>query len=207
MNPYHPMNILSTNTKTGVSINLPIAGHCTPTRNCARCCYARAGRTALPSNKRKQNWVSNYLAGKNLDQLIGECKAEPSVRISATGDLRSEHVEGIFSLARSCPQTEFWGMSRKIDILNSINGHYKNLRLLLSVDSSSPASVWEYQSGMCWGPRLATDIVPLDPRIKVIFPYHCSGKVVKNIPTDERDCKAVRHTIAGCRVCGRCWNW
>ena len=204
---YSPQNILSENSKTGVSINLPIAGHCIPTKNCSHCCYARSGHTALPSNKIKQVWVSNYLAGKNLTRLIDECRIQPSARISATGDLLQDHVPSILHLARSCTQTQFWGMSRKIEILNTLNGQIKNLKLLLSVDSSSPNSVWKYQGPMCWGPRLADDIVPGDPRIITIFPYHRSGKVIKNIPLDPRDCQAVRHNIPGCRVCGRCWGW
>jgi hypothetical protein len=204
---YRPEHILSENKKTTVSINLPIAGHCTPTRNCARVCYAKSGHTSRPSNKIKQVWVSNYLAGKELDELVSECLAESSVRISATGDLNPEHVPSILHLARVCTQTEFWGMSRKLGILNSLNGQYKNLHMLLSVDSSSPDWVWKYPGAMCWGPRLKDDVVPPDPRIKVVFPYHCTGRVIKSVPVDGRDCQAVRHAIEGCRVCKRCWSW
>jgi len=207
---YHPTTILSSNTKTGCSLNLPIKGHCRPTRNCSHTCYARSGHTALPSNLKKQNWVSNYLKGRNISALIKECQARTAVRISGTGDLQTEHVPNILRLALQCPATQFWGMTRKLEIAKALNGHYPNLKVMVSVDSSSPESVWKYKGTLCWGPRLANDQVPqTDKRIRTIFPYHSHGKVVKshNIPNDKRDCPAVRHIKSGCLECRRCWNW
>jgi len=61
---YFPTTILSENSKTGCSLNLPIAGHCRPTKNCARVCYAKCGNTAYPNSKRKQIWLSKYLKGQ-----------------------------------------------------------------------------------------------------------------------------------------------
>jgi hypothetical protein len=103
----------------------------------------------------------------------------------------------------------FWGMTRKIEIATTLNGQAPNLKLMVSVDSSSPASVWKYKGVLCWGPRFASDVVPADPRIHTIFPYHSSGKIVqaKSMPEDPRDCQAVYHRIPGCMSCGRCWNW
>ena len=207
---YAPGSILSENRKTGCSLNLPIKGHCRPTKNCARTCYARCGHTALPSNIRKQNWVSNYLKGPDLTELIKECRGRTAVRLSGTGDLQTEHVPNIRRLARACPTTQFWGMTRKIEIAKALNNCVPNLKVMVSVDSSSPESVWNYQGTLCWGPRLKNDKVSrADKRIRTIFPYHSHGKVVKshNIPKDPRDCPAVRHTKDGCLSCGRCWNW
>ena len=204
---YKPIQILSSNTKTGCSINLPIAGHCTPTKNCSKCCYAKSGHTALPSNKAKQVWVSNYLAQTNIDQLINECRARTAVRLSGTGDINQEHIPQLLSLAAACPGTMFWGMTRKLDIAAALNKKAANLKILVSVDSSSPETVWNYQGAMCYGPRLASDVVPEDPRILVSFPYHRSGKVLKDVPRHPKDCKAVWHESAGCMSCGRCWSW
>ena len=206
---YRPISILSSNTKTGCSINMPIKGHCRPTKNCARTCYARVGHTALPSNLKKQNWVSNYLKGDNLTQLIKECSGRTAVRLSGTGDLSLEHVPAILQLARSCPATQFWGMTRKLEIAKALNGKLPNLKLMVSVDSSSPEAVWKYQGTLCWGPRFKEDQVSKDRRIRTIFPYHCHGKVVggKAIPKDHRDCPAVRHEVSGCLKCRRCWSW
>ena len=205
---YQPQTILSSNTKTGCSVNLPIRDHCRPTKNCSHTCYARSGHTALPSNIRKQNWVSNYLKGPDLTQLIKECRGRTAVRLSGTGDLQTQHIPNIRRLARACPTTMFWGMTRKIEIAKALNGRLPNLKVMVSVDSSSPESVWNYQGTLCWGPRFASDKT-IPKRIKVIFPYHCTGRIVqaKFMPNDKRDCPAIRHTKDGCLSCGRCWNW
>jgi hypothetical protein len=206
---YKPTTILSSNTKTGCSINLPIAGHCRPTKNCSKTCYAKSGHTAMPSNKKKQVWVSNYLKGPDITQLIQECLSRTAVRLSGTGDILKEHVPNLLKLAKACPATQFWGMTRKLEIAKAINKKHPNLRLLVSVDSSSPKSVWNYNGALCFGPRLATDEVPKDKRIKTIFPHHKSGHIVnvKNMPKDKKDCPAVRHELPGCLSCGRCWTW
>lgn len=207
---YHPTTILSENSKTGCSINLPIQGHCRPTKNCSRTCYARCGHTALPVSKNKQRWISEYLKGQDLSELIRECQGRTAVRLSGTGDLLLEHVPNIIRLAIACPATMFWGMTRKVEIANALNGKLPNLKIMVSVDSSTPKETWKYQGTLCWGPRLKDDRVPLkDKRIRTIFPYHFAGKIVKshNIPNDKRDCPAVRHTKDGCLSCGRCWTW
>jgi hypothetical protein len=207
MTSYYPTTILSENSKTGCSINLPIKGHCKPTATCAKHCYAKSGHTRLPVSQKKQIWVSLYLAGKSLSALIVECKSHTSVRLSGTGDLNTNHLPAIFKLATQCPNTQFWGMTRKVDIAQAVNNKYPNLHLLLSVDNSSPSTVWNYSGAMCWGPRMAEDVVPQDSRIKIIFPCHHAGHVKSTIEKDPRDCQAVRHNISGCMECGRCWNW
>jgi hypothetical protein len=207
LDTYFPTTILSSNTKTGCSINLPIAGHCTPTKNCAACCYAKSGHTALPTNKRKQVWVSQYLKGPNISQLIQETRAHTAVRLSGTGDISLDHINNLLWLAQSCPNTMLWGMTRKLDVATELNGRLPNLKLLVSVDSSSPDSVWNYPGKLCFGPRLAGDKVPADRKIVTVFPYHFAGRVVNGIPRHKKDCKAVHHEISGCMSCGRCWKW
>lgn len=206
---YQPGTILSSNTKTGCSINLPIKCHCRPTATCAKTCYARKGKTIMPHCLKKQKWVSKYLEGSDISQLIRECKAHTSVRLSGTGDILESHVPNLLQLAAVCKATQFWGMTRKLEIASALNGRLPNLKLMVSIDNSSPQSVRDYQGAKCWGPRLAEDVVPNDPNIITVFPYHNSGKIVqvKKMPTDHRDCPAVRHTVSGCLECGKCWSW
>jgi hypothetical protein len=204
---YRPSQLLSRNSKCGKSLDLPLKGHCRPTKNCSHDCYARTGRQSFPKAKRKHRYVSRLLARHDLEDLTWECRGCPHVRLCGSGDLNIEHVRPIINLAEACPQTEFWGMTRKPEIAKAVNGHAPNLRLLLSVDSSSPKSVWQYQGAMCWGPRRPTDQVPDDPRIKVIFPRHFAGRVVNGMPRDPRDCLSVWHDLDGCSSCGRCWSW
>jgi hypothetical protein len=204
---YHPTMILSENSKTGRSINLPIADHCEPTINCAACCYAKQGHTIRPSNIRKQQWVSDYLKGNNLEEIIKETHKHTAVRISATGDLLLDHIPNMIRLAQACPQTMLWGMTRKIPVAEELNNRLPNLKLMVSVDSSSPDSVWNYSGALCFGPRVEGDTVPKDSRIKTVFPYHHHGKVKKGLVKGPKDCRAVWHEISGCMVCGRCWKW
>ena len=204
---YHPITLLSENKKTCVSINMPIQGHCKPTKRCIADCYGRSGHTALPSNIRKQQYISQYLLHGDIDELIHEAQNCTSIRLNGIGDLNPGHLPAIFSLAEACPQTEFWGMTRKTDIASQINGNLPNLSLLMSVDVTSPDSVWNYPGPMCFGPRRPEDPVPEDQRIITIFPRHHAGRVIGNIPNHPKDCPAVRHTVSGCLECGRCWKW
>jgi hypothetical protein len=208
---YSPISLLSKNSKTGTSINLPTKKHCTPTKNCAFCCYGRIGHTRLPDATKKAAYVSRYLSGPNIDQLVYECQQLTSVRLSGVGDLLMEHIPNIISLAKQCPQTIFWGMTRKLPIAYALQDVTPNIKLMVSVDATSPKETWAYTgSPLCYGPRLAQDIVPNDdPRILTIFPYHFAGSIVniKLMPKDSRDCPAVRHEVSGCQACGRCWKW
>lgn len=204
---YHPVQLLSENKKTCVSINLPIKGHCVPTKRCADDCYGKSGHTALPSNIKKQEFISNYLAKGDIDLMAYECQRYFSVRLNGIGDLKTSHLPAILSLAEKCPQTQFWGMTRKIHIAKEINGKLPNLSLLVTVDATSPDSVWKYDGTLCFGPRRKEDPVPDDKRIITIFPRHHIGRIVGNVPHDPRDCPAVRHTVNGCIECQRCWSW
>lgn len=204
---YSPEMVLSKNRKCGCSLNLPIIGHCRPTRNCIICCYARSGHTSLPVSMRKQKWLSKYLEGKNISRLIEESSQWRAVRVAGTGDLKATHIPALFSLAKACPGTMFWGMTRKLEIAHELNHRYPNLKFMVSVDGSSPDSVWNYDGVLCYGPRLPRDLVPADRRIQTVFPYHRSGRVVNGMPHHPKDCQAVWHNISGCMVCGRCWAW
>jgi hypothetical protein len=207
MTTYQPQQILSVNRKTGCSIDLPLKGHCRPTKNCAHACYAKMGPQAFPIACKKHDWTSRYLAGNDLRQLIVEAKQHTAVRLSGSGDLLPKHVPNLIRLAKACPQTQFWGMTRKPEIATRLNNKQPNLHLLVSVDSSSPASTWSYPGKLCYGPRRAEDHVPADKRIVTVFPRHCTGRIVNNVPDHPKDCPSVRHTAAGCHDCGRCWSW
>ena len=203
---YRPTTILSSNSKTGVSLNLPIKGHCTPTKNCAKCCYAKSGHTTLPASQKKQVWLSKYLAGNDISELIHEARLHTAVRISGTGDLSLKHIPNMKLLAKSCPGTVFWGMTRKIEIAKALN-RIKNIKIMVSIDSSSPEEIKKYKGALCWGPNLPNDKIPKQKNIITVFPYHSHGRVVNNVKRHPKDCKAVWHEIPGCLSCGRCWTW
>jgi len=151
--------------------------------------------------------MSRYLAGTDQTELIQECRLFTAVRLCGSGDLNPEHVPAILRLAKSCPQTMFWGMTRKPEIAGALNNRLPNLRVLLTVDSSSPDSVWNYQGALCFGPRRPGDEVPEDPRIITVFPRHFGGRVVKGVQRHRKDCLSVWHELPGCHACKRCWSW
>jgi len=204
---YHPTQILSENSKCTASLDLPIHNHCRPTKNCIHDCYARCGHQARPAAQKKHDWVSQYLSQPNIKELIIEAKPKPTIRLNGSGDLNPIHIPQILQLAKACPNTMFWGMTRKPEIATQINNKLPNLKLLVSVDSSSPKSVWNYTGKLCWGPRRPSDQVPNDDRIHVSFPRHSAGRVVKGLEKNPKDCLAVWHDIEGCHQCGRCWTW
>lgn len=207
---YKPSKLVSANTKTqDPSLNLPIVGHCiNRTQLCNKICYAQTGTLAFSLSVLKTEYLSRYLLGTDLRQLIGECSRFKSIRLNGGGDLLPGHVPAIIKLARACKETVFWGMSRNKNVLKSINGaRLKNLSLLYSIDATTPVKEWkDFQGGMVWGPRLASDKIPEDRRIKVIFPYHSQGKVGEDMPTHYKDCRAVINKELHCNQCRRCWN-
>ncbi len=204
---YQPIQLLSQNEKTTMSINLPIRGHCTPSPRCKRDCYGKSGHIISPNCKRKQRYVSEYLKGDDIQQLIWECNPYSGIRLNGVGDLLPAHIPTIFKLAENCPNTTFWGMTRKVEIANEINkACFNNLSLLVSVDATSKKSDWNYQGALCYGPRRAGDQVPNDQRIITVFPRHHAGRVDADIPHDVRDCLSARKKVNNCASCQRCWN-
>jgi hypothetical protein len=204
---YKPITILSKNKKTGASLNLPIKGHCHPTPNCLHDCYAKCGPIAMPRSTRKQRFVSNYLINKELDELIKETLKFSQLRLCGSGDLLPAHVPALLSLAKACPDTMLWGMTRKPDIAYEVNDKHRNLKILVTVDASSPSKTWNYDGAMCYGPKRPGDYIPRDSRLITIFPRHFRGKVVAGVERHPKDCLAVWHEITGCNSCGRCWKW
>ena len=208
---YSPQQILSDNTKTDYSLNLPIQGHCNPTPICRKTCYAKTGRLIMSNCIRKQTWLSRQLKEREsgfMTRLIKEAGILQAVRLMGSGDILAAHIKALYQLAKECPRTMFWGMTRKPKMASRINNTHNNLKLLVTVDNSSPASTWDYGGAMCFGPRMPEDVaLPNDNRIITVFPYHYHGKVAKGVQTHPKDCQAVWHKISGCGECGRCWSW
>lgn len=207
------LKYLSSNIKTGVAINLPLC-NCSPTKVCLKICYANRGHLRTSSNISKQLRTSEYLKGNNIDELISECSQFSTVRLNGTGDLLLEHCENILKLAKSLPATIFYGMTKKTEIAEKINGKVKNLSLLVSIDNSSPESTLAYKGSKCYTALPTDDLSKIvkDKSIKVIFPYHCSGKVVQKELSETKktvkDCPIVRkkegiNSCFDCRMCFR----
>lgn len=199
--------LLSENTKTGVSLNLPVK-NCRPSKHCAKTCYACAGRCLLKMSVVKTLRVDRCLSTGQIDRLSNESNMYANVRLCGTGDFLEEQVPHVLRLSQRCPDTLFWGFTRKVKIANQLNGKRKNLRMLLSVDVSTPTKEYRNYTGkLAFGPVFPGEHVPKDNRISVVFPLHHRGRLVLNIEEHRLDCPAVRgkigHSLA-CQACRRC---
>ena len=131
---YRPIRALSGNRKTEFpSINLPRA-NCRPSPTCARYCYARYGYINMEHSLRKQKWMSGYLQGGDISQLIDECLPHRVIRWCGGGDILPQHTSNIVKLAMACPNTLFIGFTRKRDLLPRVNNILPNLDFILSFD-------------------------------------------------------------------------
>jgi hypothetical protein len=132
--------VLSENTKVGRSLNFPIEGYCHPSVLCEVACYAKTGRLAMTASTTHQQKVAQYFNNGDMTRLIAEVKKwkYASIRISASGDLIPAWVPHIIKLAQACPNSMFWGMTKKAGVAYSINKEMlPNLALLVSLDSST----------------------------------------------------------------------
>jgi len=206
--PARAVPVLSSNHKTGVSLNLPVL-NCRPTRRCARACYACEGLISWRPSIRKALVVDAALKKGEIEGLIWECRALQEVRLNGSGDMTPDHVPGILDLADSCPRTTFWGFTRSRRVAEAVNGQHANLSLILTIDATSPdRKLLGYTGPLAFGPRRPGDRVPRDPRIIIIFPEHHGGRTVPNVPKHAKDCPATRGMPRknACRRCRRCWR-
>ena len=184
--------ILSTNKKTGTSLNLPVK-NCRPTKRCAAACYACQGPISWKNSIKKALAVDEILRSGEIEGLIWECRRLQDVRLNGSGDMTLDHVPGLLRLTEACPDTVFWGFTRKREIAEALNGKQQNLSLILSFDATSPdTDIAGYDGPLAFGPNRSEDQVPHDPRIIVVFPEHHSGRTMKGVPAHLKDCPATR---------------
>ncbi|MEN6550153.1 MAG: hypothetical protein ABFE07_29265 [Armatimonadia bacterium] len=205
---YRPKEFLSTNSKTGTSLNLPVI-NCRPSARCAQACYACTGPISWHNSITKSLAVDAELKAGRVERLIEEARRLTNVRISGSGDLTLEQVPAIIRAARSCPGTLFWGFTRKPEVARALHRKARNLTIILSFDASSKdRSFRGYRGPLAFGPRRPEDAVPSDRRIVVVFPEHIQGHTTKGVPRHRLDCPTSRgaeHDNA-CEKCQRCWR-
>ena len=186
---------LSGNTKTGHSINVPIALTCHPTKACIRFCYGRSGPIAFtPAIVRQaQNWLrfealekaSLREVEREADRIRGAMLyvGQDFLRVFGVGDLQLGSVRFINVLAERHPDLILWVSTRRIDLASKL-AYQMNIQLMFSTDvttrsrdaaamlklvSARPTSAFMsfVQQSEGEEPRFGTSNVPL-----VIFPQH-----------------------------------
>lgn len=135
-------NLLSDNRKTKKSINYPICLTCSPTKICAKYCYARKGHIAMPAAKDKQQLVYDSFLLLPTEVVAERVMCEyfsndlTFLRWCGSGDLFPEAVKVLNFITENYPNTVHWVVTRKPELIPTINAA-PNLYINFSLDNSS----------------------------------------------------------------------
>jgi hypothetical protein len=219
---------VSNNSKTGVSINLPIAGSCTPTRACRQYCYAMEGPI-----------VRNNSLGRQVDNLnlLNELETAPQDRVNVVvlvlagdidranrqwirwhgvGDLVPGSVRVINTLVEKRPDLVQWVVTRKPGEAIKLRDH-PSIRLLLSFDASTAKTTTEklknlrhhFKKAKVRFSWVREDEQMAPPDMDIVFHEHTGRFRLDVKKQDSRTCYAtlpgVSHENA-CDSCQRCFE-
>jgi hypothetical protein len=208
-------DILSANTKTGVSINFPVSTTCKPTAVCSKVCYACKSNSFMMMDNAVKKSVRNYEYFQTTDvetiaQRIAKEFAKYKkrtknnvLRWNGVGDLFDKSVEVINYMA------SVYGIvhliySRKPDMINKLIDS-PNISVLYSLDNSNWQRWIEVKRKNTGFTFLREDnFLPDNVPINIIFPVKQKHK---EIPIDSKDCPCDRGTIelkdacANCKLC------
>ena len=81
------------------------------------------------------------------------------------GVLLLVHVPAVIKLAEACPDTTFWGFTRRREVAEATNGKHANLSLIVTFDATSPdGELQGYEGPLAFGPRRPSR--PRSPTVK-----------------------------------------
>jgi len=215
----------SSNTKTGGSINLPIAGTCNPTKLCMASCYAMRGPMVFSNSIQKQ--TENFILFQYLETaseaevervchaLKKDIKDQNWIRWNGSGDLIPGSVRVINKFAELYPNVIQWVISRKPAMIATLSDH-KAIRLLVSLDETTPVAVATKLRAMkAFFKKTKVKLSyirtaeqqKIPNGISIVFNEHIGTKRLAH--SDKRTCHA---TVAGnthedsCDTCRRCFS-
>lgn len=215
---------VSRNSKTGVSLNVPIIGTCTAmTQECARYCYGECGPIAMRDSVRLQARNLEVLkSGADpialADDLAAQCRAARAdfLRVNGVGDLTAESARVVAALAERHLWLTLWITTRRPDLARTLPD-LPNVHIMLSTDRSTAPRAWLAMRALC-GERPRTtflaytqldahDTAPAD--VAIVFQLHYGSRRA-TWPADARSCAA---TVANgaehdgaCAACRRCFD-
>lgn len=137
--------VCSWNTKTGFSVNFPIAGTCRPTSVCAELCYgARAGRP-VTWNKALAKYirVHEYFLATPPEEIADRIAREYErrkmefLRWNGVGDLFPRSVQVVNAIAERHPHIVLWVATRIPDMARLITRKSEGVYLQFSLDGSA----------------------------------------------------------------------
>lgn len=145
---------LSSNTKTGISINVSIAGTCNPTKLCMSSCYAMRGPMVFSESQKRQ--TENFILFQYLEtapesevvRIVHELAKDVQrgrnpqnwFRWNGSGDLIPGSVRVINKFAELYPNIIQWVISRKPAMIETLADH-PAIRLLVSLDETTPMDI------------------------------------------------------------------
>lgn len=143
---------ISKNTKTGISINLPIIGTCHPTTECHKYCYGLRGPIVAGRSLKKyhQNLaLLNRLEKSSQSEVNRQArilakkilKAKRNwIRWNGVGDLTKGSIRVINAMASMYPEITQWIPTRRFDLIPLIKD-YPAIKLLLGTDASTKEKI------------------------------------------------------------------
>lgn len=214
---------LSSNSKTGCSVNLPVTS-CEPTRGCADYCYALIGPIATPRALARQAGNEALLRGLDgasdaaVDAvaagLVDDVRAARRswFRWHGVGDLLPGSVRVVNAVARRAPDVVQWVVTRKPALAARLDDA-PAVRLLLSADATTPAARLKAMLELRVGRRAPTHLAwvrregetpPLPPWVDVVFNEHRGRRSTSFEDDDPRTCGATDGTAEHDGACDRC---
>ncbi len=210
---------LSTNSKTGVSVNVAIAKTCQPTKACAEYCYGLVGRLTYNAALASQARNAAFFAGADKAVIRHEArrigrsvlKKQDFVRMFGVGDLQPGSVFFTTVLASEFPELSIWVSTRKLELARLLP-LLPNLHVMLSLDATTTranveATRWLIrqmgpQFFAAWARGSPSDKIPR--WVAVVFEEHKAGKRAMWDP-ESRACPAtIRDGAEHEGACERC---
>lgn len=212
--PAKGRDLVSTNSKTGISLNFPVSATCRPTKICAKICYAcRPQSRLMMTPALRKAWTTYYFFEDNDLKTIAERLNKEytkyqkrlglkALRWNGVGDLFPKAVDVLNYMA---PRYDIVHMvfSRRPDMVNTVDVH-PNLAVNFSLDESNWSKwvlITRPQTNFTY--LRTSDFVP-DAPIDVVFRQHIGWK---DISAHKADCPADDHSIdhaLACVKCNRC---
>lgn len=230
-NPVPASVYVSSNAKTGFSINTPIDKTCRPTEGCSNYCYGNYGPISFRGAVQRQNenfQRFEYLAKASPRELADEAdrvfhRVAPErdyLRMFGVGDLTDGAVRFINALAKRHPKFAIWVATRKVELARKL-ANLANLHIMVSLDSTTKGEdlhrMWEFvqarapQAYGAYVQQRAGEAVP--PWVKVVFVQHGPGGRRQGWSAEHRDVRMCPVTVAGgpehddaCNRCRYCFH-
>jgi len=210
---------VSSNSKTGMSINTAIARTCRPTKACMEYCYGLTGKLVFPAALATQARNAEFFATADDATLKVEARRvgrhvlrkQGFLRMFGVGDLQPGSVTFTAALAERTPELQVWVSTRKLDLAARLPV-LPNLHVMLSCDATTTKSniaetrrLVRERKGMFFAAWVRRDAEEKVPRwISVVFEEHRLSRRAQ-WPPERRSCPATaRDGIAHEGACARC---